>query len=340
MKVMIGLIAAVMLAGAAYQAAAVFEPIALALFIIANLWPLHSWLQARIPTLAALAISIVCTIVICLIFASLVAWGFGRVGHSLIANANRYQALYESVTAWLDQHGVSVAGLWAEHFNVSWLLRAAQQITGRLNTAVSLWLVAFVYVVLGLLEVANARERVRALGHSEATRVFLRGSAATATKLQKYLLVRTLMSVMTGLLVGSLAWSAGLQFPVEWGVIAFALNYIPFIGPFIATLLPTLMAMSQFETWPAVLAVFACLTVIQFVIGSYVEPLVSGNMLSISPVIVLFAVFFWTFLWGVFGAFIGVPITLAILTFCEQHPSSRWVTDILGTKPPTAASTY
>ena len=53
-------------------------------------------------------------------------------------------------------------------------------------------------------------------------------------------------------------------------------------------------------------------------------------MLSISPSIVLFAVFFWTFLWGLFGAFIGVPIALAILTFCDQHPSSRWLADLLG----------
>ena len=76
---------------------------------------------------------------------------------------------------------------------------------------------------------------------------------------------------------------------MEWGVIAFALNYIPFIGPFVATLFPTLLAMAQFESWQAVLGVFVCLNIIQFVIGSYVEPRVSGNVLSISPMVVLFA---------------------------------------------------
>jgi AI-2 transport protein TqsA len=65
-------------------------------------------------------------------------------------------------------------------------------------------------------------------------------------------------------------------------------------------------------------------------VGSYVEPRVSGSVLSISPFVVLFAIFFWTFLWGLFGAFIGVPITLAILTFCGQHPSSRWLAQLLG----------
>lgn len=334
---LVGLIAVVMTAGAAYQAAAVFEPITLALFIIANIWPLHNRLQSRIPTLAALAVSIVCTVAICLVFASLVAWGFGRVGHSIIAGSDRYHALYASAAEWLDRRGVSIAGLWAEHFNVAWLLRIAQQITGRVNTTMTFWLIAFVYVILGLLEVEDACGRLRALGNSEAAGVVLNGSAATAEKLRKYLLVRTVMSVLTGLLVGILAWAAGLQFAVEWGVIAFALNYIPFIGPFIATVFPTLIAMTQFETWQAVVAIFACLNVIQFVVGSYIEPRISGNMLAISPVVVLFAVFFWTFLWGLFGAFIGVPITLAILTFCEQHPSSRWVTDIFGTRPTMAA---
>ena len=70
---------------------------------------------------------------------------------------------------------MSVAGLWAEHFNVGWLLRAAQQITGRVNTTLSFWLVAFVYVVLGLLEVDDLRRKVEALDNRAAARVLLDG---------------------------------------------------------------------------------------------------------------------------------------------------------------------
>jgi AI-2 transport protein TqsA len=130
---------------------------------------------------------------------------------------------------------------------------------------------------------------------------------------------------------------AGLQLAAEWGVIAFALNYIPFIGPFIVTLFPTLYALAQFASWQSALAVFLGLNVIQFVIGSYVEPRISGKALAISPSVVLFAVFFWTFLWGLFGAFIGVPITIALLAFCAQHPSTRWLVDIFGSGGDTPA---
>jgi predicted PurR-regulated permease PerM len=187
-----------------------------------------------------------------------------------------------------------------------------------------------VYVILGLLEVDDASRRVRAMEDPEVSRVLLDGSVTTAVMLRKYMLVRTLMSAITGVLVGAFAALAGLQFAAEWGVIAFALNYVPFIGPFIATLFPTLFALAQFESWQAALVLFAGLNVIQFVVGSYIEPRICGITLAVSPMVVLFAVFFWTFLWGLFGAFIGVPITIALLTFCAQHASSRWLPNLLG----------
>src|SRR2546429_289349 len=202
LKTTTGIIAAVLVTAALAQASKVFAPLAAALFIIAIVWPIQKQLQSWMPKLAALAITVVATVAICLGFASLAAWGFGRVGRSLVGELPRYQALYSAMVTWVD----------------------------------------------------------------------------------------------------------GLPFAFEWGVIAFVLNYIPFIGPFVATLFPTLLAMTQFESWPAVLGVFVCLNVIQFAVGSYIEPRVAGWMLSISPVVVLFAIFFWTFLWGLFGTFIGVPI--------------------------------
>jgi AI-2 transport protein TqsA len=337
LNIAVGLVAAVVVAIAAYQADTVFAPVALALFIIALVWPLQHWLQTRIPALIALAITMTVTVAVMLGFASLVVWGFGRVGQSLVADSSRYQAIYDAVVAWLDGHGVSVAGLWAEHFNVGWMLHWAQHITGRLNTTLSFWLITLVYVILGLMEVDDFHRKLRAFVQPETARRLVEATADTARKFRKYMEVRTQMSLATGLLVAAFAWTAGLQFALEWGVIAFALNYIPFIGPFIATLFPTLLAMAQFATWQAALGVFICLNIIQFVIGSYVEPRVSGSVLAISPSVVLFAVFLWTFLWGLFGAFIGVPIAIAALTFCAHFPSTRWIAALLGDEAPPKA---
>lgn len=336
LKTMVGVILAILLSVAAQQASSVLAPLALALFIIAIVWPVQRWLQMRLPKLLALAITLAVTIAICMAFAYLVIWGFGRVGRSLVADSGRYQALFNELIVRLEARGFSLAEVWADYFNVSWILRVVQHLGGRINTALTFWIVTLVYVLLGLLEVDDMRRKVEALRNPETARFLLTAATSAAAKFRRYMLVRTLMSALTGLLVWGFAWATGLSFAAEWGVIAFVLNYIPFLGPFIATLFPTLLAVSHFDTWQSVVGVFVCLNVIQFVVGSYVEPRVAGNFLSISPTVVLFAIFFWTFLWGLFGTFIGVPITIAILTICGAHPSARWVADLLG-RPPDEA---
>ena len=111
LKVATGIIAAVLIAAAAAQARNVFAPLAAALFIIAIVWPLQKALQSWLPKLAALAITVLVTVAICVAFASLAVWGFGRVGQFLVADAARYQAFYERAVIWLDGHGISIAGL-------------------------------------------------------------------------------------------------------------------------------------------------------------------------------------------------------------------------------------
>ena len=77
------------------------------------------------------------------------------------------------------------------------------------------------------------------------------------------------------------------------------------------------------------LIVLAGMSLVQFSIGNYIEPLLAGSALAVSPFMVLFAVFFWTLLWGIPGAFIGVPMTMALLVMCEQSASTRWISTLL-----------
>jgi AI-2 transport protein TqsA len=326
--VMIGIGVLILVGGALFVARSVFTPIAFALFVIAMVWPLHARLEASLPKIVALAISLFFTTIVIVAFGSIISWGFGRVVRYLVNDAARFQVLYIQMSDWLEGHGILLAGIWAEHFSVGWLLRWLQDITGRVGNTLTFLIVILTYVMLGLLEVGDIARRLDNDGRGYG-RALVVGGAKTAAKLRRYMIVRTQMSVMTGLLVGAFAGAAGLALAVEWGVIAFALNYIPFIGPFIATLFPTVFAMAQFESWQMSVFVFSCLNVIQFLVGSYLEPRIAGGALSISPSVVLFAVFFWTFLWGFAGTFIGVPIMIAILTICEQYPSSHWVAALL-----------
>ncbi|MDH7798869.1 MULTISPECIES: AI-2E family transporter [unclassified Beijerinckia] len=324
------LIAIILAVAALSIASSVFAPIALALLIIALVWPLQKRLQDVLPRLIALAISMI--VVICAFFAfgSLIVWAFGRVGRWIIADAARFQLFYDQILAWLDSHGIALAGVWTEAFNVGSMVRMVQTVTGRLNSTMSFWVVVLVYVLLGLLEVDDFASKMRRMRNEVVHDVVLPGLKETAAKIRRYMLIRTLMSVVTGVLVWAVAKLVGLQLAEEWGFIAFALNHIPFLGPLIATVFPTLFAATQFESWWAVILIFSCLNLVQFIVGSYVEPRVAGKALSISPVLVLFSVFFWSYLWGIFGAFIGVSITITLLTLCAHHPSTAWLAELFG----------
>ncbi len=326
---MLTICAVILVIAALYAARSIFSPVAFALFIIAVAWPIQRALQKRMPKLLALVVTMLITILAVATAVSLIVWGVSRAGQWLIANGARFQSLYVQARDWLEVHELYAAGMLAEQFNFGWLIRVFQDVLARLHSTFSFALVTLVFVFLGLLEVDASRRKLETLENGELGQTLLRGAADIATKLQRYMLVRSLMSVLTGFFVFAFAYVIGLDLALEWGVIAFALNYIPFIGPLIATVLPTLFAIAQFGSWQLGVAVFIGMNLIQFLIGSYFEPRVTGSALSISPFMVLFAVFFWSFLWGLPGAFIGVPILVAFASFCAQQPSSRWIAHLL-----------
>jgi AI-2 transport protein TqsA len=323
--IMLGLCTTVLVLAALYFARSILAPVAFSLFVIAIVWPLQRALQARMPALLALLVALVVVTVL----GALIAWSFGTVGRWLIVNAARFQELYMQLTDWLEGHGILLTSLLVDNFNASWLIRAVQEIGARIHGLLTFTVITFVFMILGLLEVDIARKNIESLRNQETAQTVLRSSEKIADKFQKYMLVRSIMSVLTGAVVWGFALLAGLELATAWGVIAFVLNYIPFIGPLVATVFPTLFALAQFESWQLAIIVFLCLNLIQFLIGSYLEPRIAGAALAVSPFLVLFAVFFWAFLWGIPGAFIGVPIVIAILTVCEQRESTRWVATLL-----------
>jgi len=330
LRVMVAMGTTILVVGALGIAKPVFSPLAFAIFVVAIVWPLQRALQSRLPKLLALAICVTASIVVIAGFAWVIMWAFSRVGRYVVLDAERFQLLYDQIAGWLEGHGVVVASLWQEHFNFGWVFRVFQEVASIINSMLSFTVIVMIYVLLGLLEVDAAAERLRNMSDSTIGRVLLSGCAATSVKFRRYLVVRSVMSVITGMLVWGLIWLLGLPLAGEWGVIAFVLNYIPFIGPLIATVLPTCFAVAQFDAWQNAIVMFACLNVIQFLVGSYLEPRAAGATLSLSPFLVLLAVFFWTWLWGIAGALIGLPIVIAVLTLCEQHEASRWVAELCG----------
>ncbi|MCS0503199.1 AI-2E family transporter [Ancylobacter mangrovi] len=335
-SILLGICAAVLAGGACYFARSLIAPVAFALFVIALVWPLQARLQARMAKLPAMAISLSVTILVIGALGYATVWGLSQTGRWLIVNAARFQAIYTETTTWLEGHGLYSAGMLADTFNVGWLIGMFQGLAGRLNAMLGFAVVTLVYVMLGLLEVDIMRAKLAGEA-GEAGRRLLRASAAVAAKFRTYMMVRTVMSVLTGLFVWAVTAALGLDLAPAFGVIAFALNYIPFIGPLVATLLPTFFSLAQFGSWETAVLVFVAMNVIQFFSGSYIEPRVAGRALAMSPFLVLLSVFFWSFMWGMAGAFIGVPLVIAALTFCEEGEETRWIARLLsGREEPPA----
>jgi predicted PurR-regulated permease PerM len=190
-------------------------------------------------------------------------------------------------------------------------------------------MLVLVFMMLGLLEVKDVKAKLATACPEEFAARMSRAGKLIAEKFRRYAVIRTIASVLTGVMVGVLCWALGIELAKAWGVLAFVLNFIPFIGPFVATVLPALFAIVQFKSWEAAAMIFAGVALIQFLIGSYLEPRLSGSALSISPFLVVFAVFFAALLWGIPGAFMGVPLAIAVLTVLEQYPSTAWVADLL-----------
>jgi AI-2 transport protein TqsA len=315
--------AAVLALAGLWAASAVMTPVAFALFIIALVWPLQRRLQVVLPQVIAVLVTSAVALLAIGSGGWLVVWGFGWIAQWVIANAARLQGLYMHAADLLEQRGLYAAELFAEQVNVLWLVQVLRAIGGSLQGVLSFSIVTFVFVILGLLEVEPLGRRLRRMGNGQGGGETIEAATEIAARLQIYMRVRFGMSVLTGLSFWVFTAVYGLELQREWGVIAFVLNFIPFIGSFVATLLPTLFAAVQFESFYAALVVFIGLNLLQFVIGSYIEPRVAGSAVSVSPFMVLFAVFFWGMLWGVAGAFIGVPILIALATVAARHPVAR-----------------
>lgn len=149
---------------------------------------------------------------------------------------------------------------------------------------------------------------------------------------QQYLSVKTLVSFLTGVLGYIILALFGVDFPVLWAFLIFLLNFIPYLGAFIATILPALLAVFQFESLLTGFFVFLAIQGIQTLMGSIVEPRISGKTLNLSPTIVLFSLAFWGTLWGFVGLAVAIPLTSLLVIVLAEFPSTRKAAILLSEK--------
>ncbi|MCX7868382.1 MAG: AI-2E family transporter [Terrimicrobiaceae bacterium] len=147
--------------------------------------------------------------------------------------------------------------------------------------------------------------------------------------IQTYFGVKTLVSLATALLSYGVMAAVGLDLAAFWALLVFILNFIPTIGSIIATILPSLLALIQFESLVPFVVLLVGITIIQQVMGNFLEPNILGMTLNLSPLVVVLSLILWSMLWGVVGMFLCVPITVIFVLIMANFPSTRWVALLL-----------
>ena len=136
-----------------------------------------------------------------------------------------------------------------------------------------------------------------------------------------YFAVLTLINVGFGTAVGVAMWALGMPTPLLWAVVAAVTNFLPFIGPFIAVVVIGVAAVVSFDTPLAMLAPPVAYLLLHVVEDQLILPVALGRRLAVSPVVIFIWILVWTWMWGVVGVVLAVPMLVAV-RICAEHIQS------------------
>ncbi len=148
-------------------------------------------------------------------------------------------------------------------------------------------------------------------------------------KFDHYLAIKTMTSLATGIVVSIWLSVQGVDFAIMWGVFAFLLNFVPNIGSIIAAVPAILLALIQLGPMHAVITTVGFLLV-NIVIGSIIEPKVTGRGIGLSTLVVFLSLAFWGWVLGPVCMLLSVPLTMAVKIVLAGSSSTRWISIMLG----------
>ncbi len=152
------------------------------------------------------------------------------------------------------------------------------------------------------------------------------------TQLQSYILIKTILCLITGVITTLILWMYGIDFAIVWGLLTFILYYIPNIGSLIATIAPITVALLEYGFGFTTISLAVVLVVSHNVIGNLIEPHYLGKQMDLSPVFVLFSLIFWGWIWGIVGMFLAVPIAASMKILFSNIEPLKPIAILMGTK--------
>jgi AI-2 transport protein TqsA len=314
-------------------ASALIVPFLLAVFIAVILAPLFLALQRRrVPSGVALLLVVALIVGLGLVAAGVLERSLSGVSGSMQRHQAAFATQTNEIWAWLESLGIAATGsTLTDYLNPQLLLEHIGPIAGKLGDVLVMSFIVLIVAIFILLEAAVMPAKVRALpGISHATWDRIRQIAADV---RRYMLLKTVMSVLTGALVAVFCAVLGIDFPILLGVLAFALNYIPNIGSTVAAIPGILLAFVEFGLGSALITTVGYV-VINVGVSNGIEPRYMGHGLGLSPLVVLSSLIFWGWVLGPLGMLLSVPLTMTLKIALESDEDTRWIALLLGSRPP------
>ena len=312
-------------------AASIIAPILLAAFIAIIATPPLRWLQRkRVPKWLALAIIVFVLLEVFSILTLVFTGGLEGFRDGLPGYQERLNLLSDQLGGWLENVGVesareAVKDIFDPAIAIKLVRVALANVSGTFGTG----LLVLLAVVFMLLEASKLAAKLR--------KAFYLTEEAEARlqhvfhAINKYMVIKSLASLATALCIWIWLKILGIDFAVLWAILAFLLNFIPFVGAILMMIPAVLLALVQTDLMTTLLVALGYL-IANTAIGSILEPRIMGRGLGISTLAVFLSLLFWGWVLGTVGVFLAVPLTMALIVALESIPQTWPLAILLGSE--------
>ncbi|MBK8640080.1 MAG: AI-2E family transporter [Chromatiaceae bacterium] len=323
------------LVAATRLAAPILAPMLLAIFIAIILTPLLRWMgRYRVPKWISLPLILFLLMDLGSILLLMTTGALEGLRDNLPGYQERFLLLGSQMGAWLEEMGIegSSAAL-PDIFDPAEAMRGVRFLLSNVGNLAATGVLVLMAVIFLLMETATLPEKLKmAFDITPGGEARLRGLLSS---INRYMIIKSLTSLTTAILVGLWLWLLGLDFIVVWVVLAFLLNFVPFVGSVLMAIPTLLFALVNHDIGTVLWVAIAYLAV-NILIGNILEPRIMGRGLGISTFVVFVSLLFWGWVLGTIGVFLSVPLTMALMTALEASPQTRPIAILMG--PPVQAT--
>lgn len=311
------------------QAQTLLEWILFAVYLtVLGIPPVIRLERKRVPYAAAVLLVVAGFAIVLVVIGAII----GASLNSFYADLPSYEALFQnrisSLQAYLAAHGITITdSLLFNQLDPEAVKRWTGSLLTELGSALFKVVVILTTVMFTLLEAPTFPGKLRAaLGSPQKDFQLFMGFIHD---IQRYMNIKTAVSLAEGILIGALLYILGVDYPVLWGFLTFLLNYVPNFGAIISAVPAVLLTFIEFGTGRAALVAIVY-AVVEFILGNAVEPMLMGRKLGLSTVVVIASLIFWGGLLGIAGVVLCIPLTMTLKFACENNNNTRWIAVLLG----------